>query len=135
MQITPPGYHFIDANVIMYTLGGPHPLRDPCKHILEEIKTGKLIAVTNTEVLQEIQHRFYSIGQFSFGEIAYQSLVQICVHIFPVTLKETNKALELLKENKKLHIPFCVHGLFFYSIHYRQVFLDVPVCRFPNKAP
>jgi len=39
---------FIDANVLMYSMGGPHPLRSPCKEILRKIKEGRVKAVTNT---------------------------------------------------------------------------------------
>ena len=46
-----PPNQFIDANVIMYSIGGPHPLRDPCKGILDKIKEGAISVVTDTEVL------------------------------------------------------------------------------------
>ena len=37
MSISMPRILFIDANLIMYSMGGPHPLRDPCKKFLEKI--------------------------------------------------------------------------------------------------
>jgi len=48
---------FLDANIIMYALGGPHPLQQPCRKILEQTKSGTLLLVSDTEVLQEILYR------------------------------------------------------------------------------
>ena len=92
-----PKIQFIDANVIMYSAGGPHSLRNSCKRVLEKIRSGKISVVTNTEVLQEILHRYFSIRKPTLGEMVYQSMVQVCVEVFPVTRAETDKALDILK--------------------------------------
>jgi predicted nucleic acid-binding protein len=97
MSIVSAGPSFIDANLIMYSIGNPHPLRDPCKNILEKIKSRKILGVTNTEVLQEILSRYFSVRRKTHGEIAYQSMLQICVEVFPVGVMDTDKALEILK--------------------------------------
>ena len=101
---------FIDANVIMYSMGGGHPLRDPCREVFEKIRAGKIFVVTNTEVLQEILHRYFSIRKPAFGEMAYQSMVQICVEVFPVTRAETDKALEILKSSEAITSRDAVHA-------------------------
>jgi len=101
---------FLDANLVMYSVGGSHPLRDPCKRVLERTKSGEIRAVTNTEVLQEILHRYFSIGKPDIGEIAYASLIQLCVAVFPVTLAEMNRALELMKANPAITSRDAVHA-------------------------
>lgn len=101
---------FIDANLIMYSLGGSHPLRDPCKKILAAIKSNAFIPVTNTEVLQEVLYRYFSIRRSLLGEIAYQSLVQLCAQIYPVTLRETDLALELLKKYQSITSRDAIHA-------------------------
>lgn len=101
---------FIDANLIMYSLGGPHPLRDPCKKILKAIKSNVFAAVTNTEVLQEVLYRYFSIKRSILGEIAYKSLVQLSAQIFPVTLRETDRALDLLKKYQNITSRDAVHA-------------------------
>ena len=70
MSINKPPVWFIDANLIMYSIGSPHPLREPCKKFLEKIKSREILGVTNTEVLQEILYRYFSIGRRALGEIA-----------------------------------------------------------------
>lgn len=105
-----PKIHFIDANLIMYSMGGGHPLRDPCREVFEKIRSGRIIVVTNTEVLQEILYRYFSIRKPALGEMAYQSMVQICVEIFPVTRAETDKALEILKSHERITSRDAIHA-------------------------
>ena len=101
---------FLDANVIMYSLGSSHSCKEPCKKILEKIKLGDIRAVTNTEVLQEILHRYFSIGKPDIAEIGYTSMVHLCLTIFPVTLAETNRALELMKANPAITSRDAIHA-------------------------
>jgi len=101
---------FIDANVVMYALGGLHPLRDPCKRVLDKIKSRSLFVVTNTEVLQEILHRYFSIGRGTLGEIAYKSMSQFCTLILPVRLQDTDSALELLKKHQNITSRDAIHA-------------------------
>ena len=94
----------------MYSLGGSHPLRNPCKRILDKIKTGEILAVTNTEVLQEILYRFFSIGRPALAEIAYASIVQFCTAILSITLQDMDKTLELLKSRRGITSRDAVHA-------------------------
>ena len=88
-------------------MGGPHPLRDPRRKILGKIKAGQIQAVTNTELLQEIIYRFFSIGNPSLGEVAYRSMVQFCAIILPITLKDTDLALRILKDHPPHYLARC----------------------------
>ena len=45
---------FIDSNIPMYVAGREHPLRDPSRRFLEQVRRGEVEACTSTEVLQEI---------------------------------------------------------------------------------
>lgn len=101
---------FLDANLIMYSVGGPHPLREPCKKFLEKIKSREILGVTNTEVLQEILYRYFSIERGLLGEIAYQSMIEFCTDIFPVRVTDTDKALEILKRVKGITSRDAVHA-------------------------
>ncbi len=110
MSISSQTIHFIDANLIMYSMGGPHPLREPCKTIFEKIRDRRIVVTTNTEVLQEILYRYFSIGRSTLGEIAYKSMVEICVNVLPVTLQDTGRALELLKSYKVITSRDAIHA-------------------------
>ncbi len=110
MSISCPSTLFIDANLIMYSMGSSHPLREPCRKFLEEIKSRKFLGVTNTEVLQEILYRYFSIERRTLGEIAYQSMIELCTDIFPVRVVDTDKALEILKRVKGITSRDAVHA-------------------------
>ncbi len=101
---------FIDANLIIYSIGGPHPLREPCKKFLEKIKSREILGVTNTEVLQEILCRYFSIERGTLGEMAYQSMIEFCTDIFPVRVVDTDKALEILKRVNGITSRDAVHA-------------------------
>lgn len=103
-------YQFLDANLIMYSLGGPHPLQNPSKRILNKIKQGVFQVVTNTEVLQEILYRYFSIRKPGLGELAYSAMINLCEKIIPVTVKDTDRALALLKEYPSITSRDAIHA-------------------------
>lgn len=105
-----PQLQFIDANVIMYAIGSSHPLREPCRNTLERIRSGTLQVITNTEVLQEILYRFFSINRPSQAEAAYTSLVAMCTEVLPITLKDMNLAMDLLKKYPGLTSRDAIHA-------------------------
>jgi len=107
--MNPPKIYFIDANLVMYSIGSPHPLRDPSKRVFGKIREKKVFVLTNTEVLQEILYRYSSIGKINMGEIAYKSMIKICTTILPVTLRDTDIALELLKSYEGITSRDAIH--------------------------
>ncbi len=101
---------FLDANIVMYALGSEHRLKAPCRKSLKKIKEGKIITVTNTEVLQEIFHRYFSIKMPLIAEEAYSAIKTFCKEIYPVTLHELERALALLKEFPSLDSRDAIHA-------------------------
>jgi hypothetical protein len=110
----------------MYTLGGPHPLQSPCKAVLEKIKAGRLLAVTNTEVLQEILYRYFSIKRQTLGELAYTSLVEICAEVLPVTRQDTDQALALMKKYPDITSRDAIHAATMMNNHIREIISTDP---------
>jgi predicted nucleic acid-binding protein len=94
----------------MYSMGGPHPLRESCKKFLEKIKSREILGVTNTEVLQEILYRYFSIERGTLGEIAYQSMIELCTDIFPVKVVDIDKALDILKRVRGITSRDAIHA-------------------------
>jgi len=103
-------YQFIDANIIMYAIGSPHALRESCIATLKKIKNGAIQVVANTEVLQEILYRFYSIKRFTQAETAYFATIEICAEILPVTRNDMDMALDLLKKYPTITSRDAVHA-------------------------
>lgn len=46
----------LDTTVLVYAVGGDHPLREPCRDLIDAIARGRLPATTTVEVLQEFTH-------------------------------------------------------------------------------
>jgi predicted nucleic acid-binding protein len=46
----------LDTNVLMYAVGGEHPLRDPCRRLLDAQRRGQVELMITLEVLQEFAY-------------------------------------------------------------------------------
>lgn len=46
----------LDTTVLVYAKGAEHPLREPCRELIEAIAEGALQATTTVEVIQEFAH-------------------------------------------------------------------------------
>jgi predicted nucleic acid-binding protein len=46
----------LDTTVLVYAKGADHPLRDPCRRLIEAIGKGRLEATCTVEVIQEFAH-------------------------------------------------------------------------------
>lgn len=46
----------LDTTVLVYAKGADHPLRAPCRELIEAVATGALRATTTVEVIQELAH-------------------------------------------------------------------------------
>lgn len=57
----------IDTNVFMYVAGADHPHRVPSRALLDRVVRGQVEAAVDTEVLQEILHRYRAIGRWEDG--------------------------------------------------------------------
>lgn len=54
---------FVDTNVIMYAVGGPHPLRQEARDFFEDSLARNRALATSAEVLQELLHAYVPIGR------------------------------------------------------------------------
>ncbi len=46
----------LDTTILSYAVGGEHPLRDPCRRLLQLARDGLVGARTTVEVIQEFAH-------------------------------------------------------------------------------
>ena len=62
----------VDANVFMYAAGTPHPNKQPSAAFLERLAAEDLPAAIDAEVLQEILHRYRSMGRWDDGKRVFE---------------------------------------------------------------
>lgn len=91
---------FIDSNIPMYVAGREHPHREPSLRFFEAVRENEIEACSSTEVLQEILHRYSALHQFDVARDVYDLFVALCPIIHSVTLADTNRARDLVAEQR-----------------------------------
>ena len=67
---------FLDANVVMYAVGSDHPYRLPCQQVMSAIVNDMLRAAIDTEIVQEILHRYGALRRYAEAVAIAQDLLQ-----------------------------------------------------------
>lgn len=101
---------FVDSNIPMYLVGADHPNKHLAYALLEKLVSEKQSLVTNTEVLQEILHRYSSINRKEAIQPAFDLLCGVIDEVFDVTEKVVIGAKELLLSYSKLSSRDAVHA-------------------------
>jgi len=79
----------------MYAVGKEHEYKKYCAATLRNIADEKIIAITNTEILQEILYRYFMINKRREGlETAKDFLITVS-NVLPVTKTEIETAFGL----------------------------------------
>lgn len=94
----------------MYLVGQDHPHKRECIVLLEKLVIEKTRLVTNTEVLQEILHRYTSIHRKDAIQPAFDCLYGIVDEILEVTEEEIESAKDLLLTQEILSARDALHA-------------------------
>lgn len=100
---------FIDTAIVMYAGGAEHPLRAPCQRLLGDVADGRLEAVTSVEVIQEILHRFTTIGRPETGAAMARDALDLFAPVLPVTHAVMRRMPELVETYPTLAARDLVH--------------------------
>jgi uncharacterized protein len=106
---------FIDANVLMYAAGAPHPLKEPCRRIVDGIGDRTIAGVTSVEVVQEIVHRYLAIGRAAGGLDLADQTMDLMAPILPITHAVMRRVPVLARRYPDLdardlvHVATCIH--------------------------
>lgn len=99
----------IDTNIIMYALGKPHPLRDPCRELLNKVAREEVEANVDTEVIQELLYVYSSRGEREKGLKVVKEMLVLFPTPFPIRWEEVAQAKELMKKYKALVARDAIH--------------------------
>ena len=87
---------FIDANVPIYAAGSDHPYKEPCARILRILAEDPQSFVTDSEVLQELMHRYLASGRWNLGREVVRAFAEAMRgRIEPVHAEDVTLAAEL----------------------------------------
>ncbi len=106
---TKPDAYFLDANVLMYAAGGPHSLRESCRAALQAAIDQRVSLVTDSEVLQEILHRYFALQKPEIAREVYGAATELCDEVLPVSERTTARARELLLQYRNITARDAVH--------------------------
>jgi predicted nucleic acid-binding protein len=101
---------FIDSNIPMYVAGRDHPHRDPARRFLARVQGGEVEGVTSTEVLQEILYRYVGLRRRELAVEVYELFVGLCSAVLPVTLADTDRAKDMVRDGTEASVRDAVHA-------------------------
>ena len=100
---------FIDSNVPMYLVGGPHPNKDRAVALLTRlIRDGERL-ITDVEVYQEILHRYTAINRLDAIDPAFESLDRIVDDVLTFGMAEIRVARTLISSIDSLSARDALH--------------------------
>ena len=86
---------FLDVNIPMYAAGTDHPYKAACVWIMQEVAEGRLAVAIDTEVVQEILHRFGAIRRVEIGVTMAENLLDLVATVHPVVVADIRQAIQL----------------------------------------
>jgi len=100
----------IDANILMYAAGAEHPNKAPSAAYLLRIASGEIEATLDTESLQEILHRYRSIGRWAQGRHVYDAARRLFPVVLPITAESLDLARKLMDKHERLDARDALHA-------------------------
>jgi len=85
----------LDTTVLVYATGSEHPLREPCRQLVDAIANGALTATTTVEVIQEFTHvRARRMGRADASLLA-ESFTDLLAPLLPLTESALRQGLQI----------------------------------------
>ncbi len=100
---------FIDSNVPMYLIGAEHSNRSRARELVEEAVAAGETLCSDAEVLQEILHRYASIGRSEFIDPGFAALLGVVDVVYPIERADVERARRLMRDLTRLSARDAVH--------------------------
>lgn len=100
---------FIDSNVPMYLIGGPHPNKDEAMRAVESLVRRRVRMVASAEILQEILHRYSAAGRTELVQPCFRALLGMVDEVFPVEQEDVLQARDVLMSTPQLSARDALH--------------------------
>jgi hypothetical protein len=100
---------FVDSNIPMYLVGGPHHYKVDAQKLLEQSISSGARLVTDAEVLQEILHRYTAIDRRSAIQPAFDALLGVVDEVCPIDRDVVERAKRIVLGKPQLSARDAVH--------------------------
>ena len=102
---------FIDANVPIYAAGRDHPYKESCSRVLRMAAEEPQPFVTDSEVLQELMHRYLALGRWVLGRAVLHGFAEAMNgRIEPVHAEDVLSASRLADRHPGVSARDLVHA-------------------------
>lgn len=113
---------FIDANIPIYAVGRPYPLKEPCVRVLLLAAEHPQAFITDAEVLQELLHRYLSLRLWPQGREAFQRFSELMEgRIEAVQAADVQRAAELADAHQELSARDLLHAAVMQRLGLRHI--------------
>ena len=100
---------FIDSNIPMYLVGSPHPNKATAERLVEKLILERQRLVTDSEVLQEILHRYVAIDRRDAIQPAFDAILGFTDDVFPIDRSTVDRAKQIVLAYRTLSARDAVH--------------------------
>ena len=99
----------LDSNIPMYLVGAAHPHKLDAQRLLESAVSSGEPLVTDTEVLQEICHRYAAMGRRDAIQPAFDAILGVVDDVLPIDLQDAESAKDILLRYDVLSARDAIH--------------------------
>jgi predicted nucleic acid-binding protein len=100
---------FVDANVVMFAVGRPHPLKDEARRFFEEAVRDETPLATSAEVLQELLHAYLPVGRLETLDAALELVEARVETVWAVEAEDVRLARALVRSQGGLGARDLLH--------------------------
>jgi DNA phosphorothioation-dependent restriction protein DptG len=92
----------LDTTVLVYAKGAEHPLRDPCRRLIDAIAQGTLEATSTVEAIQEFVHVRAQRRERSDAVALGRDYIDLLTPLVMVDEERLRRGLALFEHNERL---------------------------------
>jgi len=92
----------LDSNVLIYAKGEGHPLRGPCRALVEAIAAGTVEATTTAEAIQELVHVRARRRSRKDAAALGRAFTDLLSPLLPVAEDDLRRGLDLFEHHPEL---------------------------------
>ena len=100
---------FVDTNVFMYSVGRPHPLREPAREFFIESIRNQTPLCTSAEVLQELAYAYLPVEREQTLEAAMSLITRSGIKVWPLESEDVYLACRLHEQLPTLEVRDVCH--------------------------
>ena len=99
----------VDSNIPMYLVGAAHAHKTDAQRLVERALSDGERLVTDSEVLQEILHRYVAISRRDAIQPAFDALLGIVDDVLPIRRVEALRARDIVLGHDRISARDAVH--------------------------